>query len=404
MVAYNRVSILGVPNTLSSGMAAQLIGDTESPTTPICTKRSIHSLSTELLFNIVDQVDSYDLHSLNLTSKTFHLAIRQQRWTHARLVGRPQHMSNMIQHLLQMVQDPNSLVNLKNIKSVSIIVLPDPDPVTQKIHFNMDWALVDDFKYPRFSPPEIPSKLVQLLNLLSNKEECSKLNHITFDPSGVAQNQISKFNELQKTDLHPINIASMRIKGKGSSGAIYRLIGKCVPTQLHTVHLSHPLARWPIEDSLSPHWNNLRKLHFAADGCTTELTDESKFNAPNLEWLSIDGYDYIYSETTEYECFLPERLKERPRNLARKCPKLKRLAITWRCDKTDPHVDGFSTVEPPDDIFLSIAYSYFDENLSLEMMTFRWEFPYMLDLERVDGQEELRETWRNALEEPREDG
>lgn len=116
--------ILGVPLTLSSSMAAQLVGRPKSPTTPMHNTTSIHSLSTELLFNIVDEVDSSDLHSLNLTSKTFHFAIQQQRWTHARLVGRPQHMSTLIGDVLEVAQGPNSLVNLKRIKYGPFHCLP----------------------------------------------------------------------------------------------------------------------------------------------------------------------------------------------------------------------------------------------------------------------------------------
>lgn len=102
-------------------MAAQLIGDPASPTVSNRSKTSVQDVSTELVFHIVDEVDSFDLHSLNLTSKAFHFAIQQRRWTHARLVRPPQQMSDMIGYLLKMAQDPNSLVDLKRIKYIPIL-------------------------------------------------------------------------------------------------------------------------------------------------------------------------------------------------------------------------------------------------------------------------------------------
>lgn len=126
MEGNGTIPIMGVPLTLSTGMATQSIGDT-APPAPIVSDRSttsVQDFSTEIVFRIVDFVDSPDLHSLNLTNKTFHFAIQQRRWTHARLVGRPQHMSNMIRYLLKMDQDPNGLVGLKKIKYVSSCFLP----------------------------------------------------------------------------------------------------------------------------------------------------------------------------------------------------------------------------------------------------------------------------------------
>lgn len=53
--------------------------------------------------------------------------------------------------------------------------------------------------------------------------------------------------------------------------------------------------------------------------------------------------------------------------------------------------------------FLDVARLYFDVNPSLELMTFRFSFPELVEVERVDGQD-LVLDYRDWVEEPREDG
>jgi hypothetical protein len=57
----------------------------------------------------------------------------------------------------------------------------------------------------------------------------------------------------------------------------------------------------------------------------------------------------------------------------------------------------------PDIGFLEVARFYFDVNPSLELMTFRFSFPKLVEVERVDGQD-LVLDYRDWVEEPREDG
>lgn len=231
-------------------------------------------------------VDSSDLHSLNLTNKTFHFAIQQQRWTHARLVGRPQHMSNMIRYLLKMAQDPNSLVALKRIRTVTIVV--PPDSATRVPRRHMDWILVDELKYSSFGAPGLALQFVQLFNLLSNKKQCPQLSHITFDPSGLEPEQIEEFDELQSTMLHPINVESLRIKGTDEWNATYGLLEKCVATRLQTLHVSYTGFWSDIGEAWSPnHWRNLRKFHLTSPSDEDDLEEETEFEAPSLEWLAV---------------------------------------------------------------------------------------------------------------------
>lgn len=73
-------------------------------------------MSTELILLIAEAADPYDVYNLSLTCKTFHWAVQQTRWKHARLCGCPRYLSRVIGELLKSAEDPKSLVNLERIE------------------------------------------------------------------------------------------------------------------------------------------------------------------------------------------------------------------------------------------------------------------------------------------------
>lgn len=76
---------------------------------------------------------------------------------------------------------------------------------------------------------------------------------------------------------------------------------------------------------------------------------------------------------------------------------LQRLALTWRSNE-EPDWD----LEPSDADTLDVARIFFEENPCMELVTFRVGFPKLVEIEKVGN--ELKQTKRDMVEEPREDG
>lgn len=280
------------PNVLSHGVPS-----TVSTCSATSTVTSIQKLPTELIFYIVDDVDSFDLHSLNLTCKAFHNAIQHQRWRHVRLVGLPRHMPEMIRGFIELAEDPESLVSLKKItyeashrylshmtdkhpSIASIIVLPEQ--CTQQ--GRKDWLVAADFKYLRPNPEELSSRLAQVLNFLGNKENCPQLGHLTIDGSGLDRVQATEIN---RQELDPIDGISLRLIGICDRDPMYGIMDRCVsPVDLH---VSHCPDSWDIDFGI------IRRLHYVvADGSMDASFVKSGGNVLLMEWLSIDGHDNIF--------------------------------------------------------------------------------------------------------------
>lgn len=59
-------------------------------------------------------------------------------------------------------------------------------------------------------------------------------------------------------------------------------------------------------------------------------------------------------------------------------------------------------MEPSDADTLDVARIFFEENPCMELVTFRVGFPKLVEIEKVGN--ELKQTKRDMVEEPREDG
>lgn len=113
MDAKREMDIMGVQLILSVGMVARLFAHAKPPLTGTA---PILYLSAKPMGQIIDKVDSSDLHNLSLTNHGFHIGVQTMRWRHAHLVGRPHHMSTLIRHMLEIGQHAKSVVKLELIE------------------------------------------------------------------------------------------------------------------------------------------------------------------------------------------------------------------------------------------------------------------------------------------------
>ncbi|ROW15484.1 hypothetical protein VPNG_02406 [Cytospora leucostoma] len=382
MASLDQSSISSAPTESSSSLAENVLSHGVPSPVSTCsaksTATSIQKLPTELIFHIVDYVDSSDLHKLNLTCKAFHTAIQHQRWRHVRLDKSPGHLPNMIRNLISLAEKPESLHCFHHCGPEA------PNQMSQT--YGVSAAAVES---SRPNPKELTSQFIQVLNFLGNKVNCPRLSHLTVDGSGLDVVQLGEIEKPSSTDINPIDIDSLRLISSNicNSTVPYGIINHCV--NLLAVGVSHIPVEW--------RWNlkTVRKLQLFVHGDSTDLSKfDTGLDLPVLEWLYIDGCDEIFNYPVQ------AAMRERARYLSKVCPLLKRLAFTWCADGLrDPRM---SRADPSDYTTRSTARYFFEEIPHLELVTFRMRLPKVVEIEKVG--DELVQTERDTVKEPREDG